>query len=64
MEKEEKRGEWLLNFILAAWELPSPSFCSNQQYLVSPFHEHPSRDDMFWHKLPFTHRLGRPLETR
>ena len=37
-------------FNLAAWKLPSPSFCSNQQYLVSPFHEHPSRDDMFWRK--------------
>ena len=37
-------------FDLATWKLPSPSFCFNQQYLVSPFHEHPSRDDMFWHK--------------
>ena len=35
-------------FDLATWKLPSPSFCSNQQHLISPFHEHPSSDDMFW----------------
>ncbi len=33
---------------LAAWKLPSPSFCFNQQYFVSPFHEHSGSDDMFW----------------
>ena len=35
-------------FNLAAWKLPSPSLCFNQQYLISPFHEHSSSDDMFW----------------
>ena len=25
-------------FDLAPWKFPSPSFCFNQQYLVSPFH--------------------------
>ena len=34
-------------FDLAAWKLPPSSFCFNQQYLVSPFHEHSSSDDMF-----------------
>ncbi len=35
-------------FDLAAWKLPPPSFCFNQQYLISPLHEHSSSDDMFW----------------
>lgn len=35
-------------FDLAPRKFPSPPFCFNQQYLVSPFHEHSSSDDMFW----------------
>ena len=35
-------------FDLTTWKLPTPSFCSNQQNLVSPFHEHSSSNDMFW----------------
>ena len=35
-------------FDLATWKFPSPPFCSNQQHLVSPFHEHSGSDDMFW----------------
>ena len=35
-------------FDLATWKLPSPSFGSNQQYLVPPFHEHSSSDEVFW----------------
>ena len=34
-------------FDLATWKLPPSSFCFNQQYLVSAFHEHSSSDDMF-----------------